>query len=38
MRVIGIPSIAGVVLDGQADLVAASLADPAVHRALGLDA
>jgi HAD superfamily hydrolase (TIGR01509 family) len=37
MRVIGIPSIAGVVLDGHADLVAASLADPAVHRALGLD-
>jgi HAD superfamily hydrolase (TIGR01509 family) len=38
MRVIGIPSIAGLVLDGHADLVAASLADPAVHRALGLDA
>jgi HAD superfamily hydrolase (TIGR01509 family) len=37
MRVIGIPSIAGVVLDGHADLVAESLADAAVHRALGLD-
>ncbi|HET9898813.1 MAG TPA: HAD family phosphatase [Streptosporangiaceae bacterium] len=34
MRVIGIPSVAGVVLT--ADLVAASLADPAVHRALGV--
>ncbi|HET7015716.1 MAG TPA: HAD family phosphatase [Streptosporangiaceae bacterium] len=38
MRVIGIPSVAGVVLDGHADLVAGSLADAAVHRALGLDA
>ena len=36
MRVIGIPSIAGVVLDGHADLVAGSLADATVHRALGL--
>ncbi len=36
LRVIGIPSITGVMLDGRADLVAASLADPAVHRALGL--
>ncbi len=36
MRVIGIPSIAGVVLDGHADLVAGSLADPEVYRALGL--
>jgi HAD superfamily hydrolase (TIGR01509 family) len=35
LRVIGIPSVAGVVLT--ADLVAASLADAAVHRALGLD-
>src|SRR6185437_166138 len=38
MWVIGIPSISGVVLDGHADLVAGSLADAAVHRALGLDA
>ena len=34
MRVIGIPSVTGVVLT--ADLVAGSLADAAVHRALGL--
>jgi HAD superfamily hydrolase (TIGR01509 family) len=32
---IGVPSLAGVALAG-ADVVAASLADPAVHRALGL--
>ncbi|MDX6641514.1 MAG: hypothetical protein QOF12_2525 [Solirubrobacteraceae bacterium] len=32
---IGVPSLPGVVLE-QADLVAPSLADPAVHRALGL--
>ena len=38
LRVIGIPSIAGVVLEGHADLVAGSLADPEVYRALGLDA
>jgi HAD superfamily hydrolase (TIGR01509 family) len=36
LRVIGIPSIPGVVLD--ADLLAASLADASVHRALGLPA
>jgi HAD superfamily hydrolase (TIGR01509 family) len=36
MRVIGIPSVAGVVLDGHADLVAGSLADAAVYQALGL--
>ena len=36
LRVIGIPSIAGVVLEGHADLVAGSLADPEVYRALGL--
>jgi HAD superfamily hydrolase (TIGR01509 family) len=35
LRVIGIPSVAGVVLTS--DLVATSLADAAVHRALGLD-
>ncbi|HXP18844.1 MAG TPA: HAD family phosphatase [Streptosporangiaceae bacterium] len=35
LRVIGIPSIPGVVLT--ADLVAASLADAVVHRALGLE-
>lgn len=34
LRVIGIPSVAGVVL--AADMVAGSLADAAVHRALGL--
>ncbi len=38
LRVIGVPSVPGVDLTGDADLVAASLADPAVHRALGLDA
>jgi HAD superfamily hydrolase (TIGR01509 family) len=32
---IGVPSLPGVVLE-QADLVAPSLADPAIHRALGL--
>ena len=37
MRVIGIPSVAGVDLTGKADIVATSLADPEVHRALGLD-
>jgi hypothetical protein len=36
MRVIGIPSIPGVVLTGLADLVASSLADLTVHHALGL--
>jgi HAD superfamily hydrolase (TIGR01509 family) len=36
MRVIGIPSVPGVVLTGLADLVADSLAAPAVHHALGL--
>ncbi len=36
MRVIGIPSIPGVVLTGLADLVASSLADITVHHALGL--
>jgi HAD superfamily hydrolase (TIGR01509 family) len=36
LRVIGIPSVPGVVLAGLADLVASSLADPDVHRALGL--
>jgi HAD superfamily hydrolase (TIGR01509 family) len=36
LRVIGIPSIQGVDLTGLADQVAESLADPAVHRALGL--
>jgi HAD superfamily hydrolase (TIGR01509 family) len=35
MLAIGVPSLPGVVLD-EADLVAPSLADPAVHRALGL--
>ncbi len=35
LRVIGIPSVAGVILTS--DLVAASLADAAVHRALGLE-
>ncbi len=35
LRVIGIPSVAGVILT--ADLVAGSLADPAVHRTLGLE-
>jgi beta-phosphoglucomutase-like phosphatase (HAD superfamily) len=35
MRVIGIPSVDGVVLT--ADLVASSLADPEVHRMLGLE-
>jgi HAD superfamily hydrolase (TIGR01509 family) len=35
MTAIGVPSFPGVTLD-DADLVAASLADPAVHRALGL--
>lgn len=37
LRVVGIPSVAGVDLSGKADLVAESLADPAVHRALGLN-
>lgn len=37
MRVIGIPSVVGVDLSGKADLVAESLADPPVHRALGLN-
>jgi HAD superfamily hydrolase (TIGR01509 family) len=36
LRVIGIPSVAGVALTA-ADMVADSLADAAVHRALGLD-
>jgi HAD superfamily hydrolase (TIGR01509 family) len=36
LHVIGVPSLAGVVLD--ADVVAASLAEPAVLRAVGLDA
>jgi HAD superfamily hydrolase (TIGR01509 family) len=35
MFAIGVPSLPGVVLD-EADLVAPSLADPSVHRALGL--
>jgi HAD superfamily hydrolase (TIGR01509 family) len=35
MTAIGVPSFPGVALD-EADLVAPSLADPAVHRALGL--
>jgi HAD superfamily hydrolase (TIGR01509 family) len=35
MFAIGVPSLPGVVLD-EADLVASSLADPSVHRALGL--
>ena len=36
MRVIGVPSVIGVDLTGLADLVATSLANPEVHRALGL--
>lgn len=36
VRVIGIPSVPGVDLTGLADQVATSLADPEVHRALGL--
>jgi hypothetical protein len=36
MRVVGVPSVPGVVLD--ADVVARSLEDPAVWSALGLNA
>ena len=37
MRVLGVPSVPGVVLDGICDEVHASLAEPALWRALGLD-
>ena len=38
MRVLGVPSVPGVSLDGRVDAVFASLADPGLWSALGLQA